>query len=175
MKRTTILALAFLSVAAAAGFAYGGGGAFSGASLPATDWTNTGLRIAYTGGFGYGVTDDGHRIGGFGVGVSTEDGRELGGFGGIINGQQVRIGPLTASVNTWIGVGGLSLPSGTPREFFGYFAEINGEIGLAVLPWFQVSGYVGMQAMGNLIPGDAFTGNAIYTPVSGIRLAWGSF
>jgi hypothetical protein len=174
MRRAIVL-FVLTVIATSTAWAYGGGGAFWGRTLPFGRWTNTDLTFDYSGGYGYGVTDGGHRIGGFGVGVTAEDGTAVGGFGGIMNGQQVRLGALTASLNTWLGVGGLSLPSGAPLEFFGYFAELSGELGLAVLPWLQVSAYLGMQAMGNLIPGDPIVDNSIYSPVSGIRLTWGSF
>lgn len=175
MRRMTIAALVLGVVVACAASAYGGGGGFSGASLPIPRFSNNNDVFLFNGGYGYGVTSGGHRIGGFGVGVTAEDGRSAGGFGGVINGRQARLGSLTASLNTWLGVGGLRLSTGDPRQFFAYYAEVNGELGLAVLPFLQISGYLGMQAMGNLIPGDPVVDNSVYHPVSGIRVTWGWF
>jgi len=130
------------------------------------------------GGFGYGVDHHGQRVGGFGLAFFSADPMVEfeGGVGGFINGQQLSIGPLTAALVAWTGVGCLTTDvPGIAGSWITLFLEADVEVGWAITRWMQVTGYAGMQLLTNLSPGDPFEGLFFYTPVVGARIAWGSF
>lgn len=130
------------------------------------------------GGFGYGVNRRGERIGGFGLAFYSDDPctEFAGGVGGIVNGQQISVGPLAAAAVAWTGVGCVSTDvPGLAGSWIVAFAEVDLEVSWAMLPWFQVTGYAGMQVMGNVTGGHPFSEFLFYTPVVGARIAWGSF
>jgi hypothetical protein len=141
-------------------------------------WYSADVGQNTVGGFGYGVTRSGQRIGGFGLAFfSTDPAVQFeGGVGGSISGQELRLGPVTLAAVMWTGVGGLktNVP-GMAGEWFTLFFEGDVEVGLAVTPWMQLTGYGGVQLLANLAPGRPFEGMLFYTPVVGVRLAWGSF
>ena len=53
-------------------------------------------------------------------------------------------------------------------------AEADLEAGFAVLPWFQLSVYGGMQVIGGFDPATLLQ-TALYSPVVGARFTWGGF
>ncbi|HKJ84983.1 MAG TPA: hypothetical protein VKA06_02850 [Spirochaetia bacterium] len=174
MKR---LALTGLLVVAMAGMAsaYGGGGFFQGSYLPVPEYSNVGRTAEITGGYGYGADRHGTRRGGFGLAIHDAASNDLiGAFGGVISGSQVRTGPLTLSLNLWSGVGYVSPAVVDSPVGFGYFLEADAEAGFALLPWFQLSVYAGMQALGSF-EASSIVSSARYTPVVGSRLSWGGF
>lgn len=174
MKRLLIL-IGMTAIVAGAVFAYGGGGFFQGSYFGIPDWTNIDREAEIVGGFGYGAGRDGERHGGFGLGIHDADSDELiGGFGGVISGSQLRAGPLTLSLNLWTGVGYVNPELTDANTGFGYFIEADADAGFAILPWFQLSVYAGMQAIGSFEP-SAIVSSARYTPVVGSRFTWGSF
>jgi hypothetical protein len=166
-----VLALALLPAAFAA--AGGAGGTGFGAQYfdPGLSSANRGLM--YISGFGYGTSEDpfGHRIGGFGMAVLSDDGQTAGGVGGMLVGQEFRSGPLVAGITIFYGVGGMAFDRSGYAVMFG---EADLELGVALL-FAQVTAYAGYQAWGNLVPGLALRDAVVWTPVLGIRLAWGSF
>jgi hypothetical protein len=163
-----------LMVGSAALFAGGGGGAFEGRFLPSDEWSNRTLDAEVGGGFGYGVDRDGSRFGGFGLVIEDERDEDLyGAFGGLISGQEVKLGPVIGSVNLWTGVGYVS-PELFSGRTFGYLAELNAEIGLALIPWMQVALYGGVQGMGSF-HSPAWFSDFSYSPVVGARVVWGRF
>ncbi len=172
MKRTILTSLVIVIVGAAA-CAYGGGGFFSGEHLSYPGFASTDHGIEYSGGYGIGATCGGYRNGGFGVVLQSSD-DFVGAFGGSIQGRQVRIGPTTFSANLWTGFGYLSPHvSGSPVRF-GYLAEATAEVGLTLIPLFQLSIFGGVQAIGALdLARLAETVNC--APVVGGRATWGSF
>jgi hypothetical protein len=174
MKRTAIL-ITLVAIVAGAAFAYGGGGFFQGSFAPVPEYTNVGVDAEIVGGFGYGASRRGARYGGFGLAVhdSTND-ELLGAFGGVISGNQLRAGPLTLSLNLWSGIGYVNPKVVGSSVGVGYLVEADAEAGFALLPWFQVSVYAGMQAIGSFDP-SALISSARYTPVLGSRLTWGHF
>lgn len=173
MKRIAVLIPALVLLAAPA-FAGGGGGTFMGRLLPYPRLQNHDLSASMSGGFGYGVSRDGSRIGGFGLAIEdAQNGAFYGGFGGLMSGQQVKLGPAIGSVNLWTGVGYLA-PQSTGSGSIGYYGELSAELGVVVIPWMQVSAYGGMQVMGRF-DRYAWFPDAVYAPVAGIRFAWGSF
>ena len=182
--RTVWAAALMVVVCAGAAFAAGGGGLTFGTQywgLP--DYASTYLGVTSIGGFGYGETHDGQRIGGFGIAfvpamIDSPDyeGLVSGGIGGIVTGQAARLGKLELALNLWLGVGGIA--TSTMRDDAGYmvgFAELNLELGLPLTRWMEIVGYIGYQAMGNFVPGPALGAFRYYTPVFGARLVWGSF
>lgn len=174
MKRMIVILVATL-VAAGSAFAYGAGGFFQGSYLPIAQYSNVDGDAEVTGGFGYGADSRGTRYGGFGMAIhDTGSGELIGGFGGVISGSQLRTGPLTLSLSLWSGLGYVSPRVVDSSVGFGYLIEADLEAGFALLPWFQVSVYAGMQAVGSLDP-SALISSARYSPVVGSRLSWGSF
>ena len=183
MNRILVAAAAIAVLAAAGAYAGGGGGAggvthgFQYLELD-SGWYSVDVQETTVGGFGYGVNRHGERIGGFGLAFFSADPAVVfeGGVGGLINGQQFSIGPLTAAAVAWTGIG--CLRAGVPGmtgAWLTLFLEADLEIGWALTPWLQVTGYGGVQVMANLAPGDPFEGMLFYTPTVGVRIAWGSF
>jgi hypothetical protein len=133
----------------------------------------------YTGAYGYGMSR--HEIrGGFGVGISDYAGDTgiAGGYGGVIGGARAKAGPLNFMITSWTGLGGIRFSDASGGETAGYLIateELDLEIGLAVLPWLMPVFYAGYQLMGNLGPGKPFRDFLSYTPVVGIRFAFGRF
>ncbi len=181
MKRIRIGIIAAALLAAlplASAFARGAGGVTGGYQYFDPAVASGDFLERFVGGFGYGVDRDGRRFGGFGLGFysETDPERFAGGVGGIITGQEVRLGNVTLAATLWAGVGGMSSPAfGMEPGYMIGFAELDLEAGVAIFRWFQVSVYGGMQVMGNLTPGRPFTDALYYSPVIGIRTAWGSF
>ncbi|MFW5777249.1 MAG: hypothetical protein ACOCZB_08190 [Spirochaetota bacterium] len=174
MKRT-ILVMGLVIAFAGGAFAYGGGGFFQGSYIAVPDYTNIDRGAEVVGGYGYGTDRDGARHGGFGLAIHDSSNDELlGGFGGVISGSQLRAGPLTVSLNLWSGIGFVNPELVRTRSAFGYFIEADAEAGFAILPWFQLSVYAGMQAIGSFEPASIIS-SARYTPVVGSRFTWGGF
>ncbi len=176
-RRVLCMVLLIVLGASLSVHAGGGGGLTYGAQIYVPQYANRDLVASCFGGFGYGTSWRGQRIGGFGLAILDNSDTEAiaGGFGGVLVGQQVKSGPFTFSLNFWSGLGGASTSFGDPRGFFGLFMEANVEIGLSIVPWMQFVGYAGMQTVSNLIPGLPFLGTLVYTPVFGTRIVWGSF
>ena len=183
MNRVFVAAAAIAALAASGAWAHGGGGAggvthgFQYLELNRGCYS-VDVRENTVGGFGYGVDRHGERFGGFGLAFFSEDPSVVfeGGVGGLINGQQFSIGPLTAAAVAWTGVGCLTTDvPGMAGSWITLFLEADVEVGWALTPWLQVTGYAGMQLMTNLSPGDPFEGMLFYTPTVGVRIAWGSF
>jgi hypothetical protein len=183
MNRILVAAAALAVVAASGAWAGGGGGAGGvthGFQYIYLDNCLSSVNVQENtiGGFGYGVNRHGERIGGFGLAFfSVDPSVEFeGGVGGLINGQQFSIGPLTAAAVAWTGIGCLTTDvAGIAGTWFTLFIEADVEVGWALTPWLQVTGYGGMQVMVNLEPEDPFEGMLFYTPTVGVRIAWGSF
>lgn len=165
---TIVLLLATAGMA----FAGGAGGVQFGTQYFDSRWANTNMEIAYIGGFGYGVTPWGERIGGFGTALISLGQDTAGGVGGLLLGQELRSGPLTVAAVLLGGAGGGAVRG---RGYMLLFGEADLELGLALLPWMQVVAYAGYQVWANVVPGTPFKSAALSTPVFGIRIAWGSF
>ena len=177
-KKLPWLVCSLLVIGSIHGFAGGGGGMTYGMHFQVPTLANYNLRAMYFGGYGYGTGSGGSRIGGFGCAIlSNSDTLEFnGGFGGIITGKEFsRSGPVRLAVNLWLGLGGAGTNFGDPEGFFGLFMEGNFEIGFNILPWMQLTPYLGYQLIANLIPGLPVVGTLTYTPVFGLRLVWGNF
>jgi len=172
MKKPWIVACAVLLAllpAAVAG-AGGAGGVGFGAQQYSRSLSSEDLGMAYIQGFGYGVDEDGNRVGGFGMALLSGYGQVAGGVGGMVVGHEWNIGPLMAALSLWGGVGGAAAGGGGYMLLFG---EGELELGIRVLPWMQIVGYAGYQVWGNLIPGVPFQSARLNTPVFGVRVAFG--
>ncbi|MBN1648459.1 MAG: hypothetical protein JW874_10525 [Spirochaetales bacterium] len=179
--------LFFLTCALASVFARGAGGMMFGyqtLTYPFLDENydipGNNLDLSYFGGFGYGVSRDGVITGGFGFALMDMSGESgiAGGFGGVINGIQLIGWPVQLNLLTFIGFGGIYTGSNSENPNAGFFAllgEVDLELGIPLTPWFMPSIYIGYQVAGNVIPGEIFTSFLSYTPVIGVRIAWGSF
>jgi len=184
-RRGALLGCLLGGLIAAAGFADGGGGFFHG--LQTTEYPflkgypirSSSPGLMYTGGYGYGVS--GHEItGGFGVGLKDCESATgiAGGYGGVIYGMRGLLGPVNVMVVSWTGIGGIKFTDPAGGGTAGYVIgteEVDLEIGVPVLPWFMPVFYAGYQVMGNLGPGRPFEDFLSYTPVIGIRFAFGKF
>jgi hypothetical protein len=184
-KLGTMLAL-FAVLAGAVVFADGAGGIYYGLQTSEYPFLkdypvrNNSLGLACYGGFGYGV--HGNTItGGFGFAVGDTDGDTgiSGGFGGVINGVRFVDWPVTISLISWTAIGGISAGNRESEEedhgFFAFMEEITLEVGIPINRWFMPSLYAGYQVAGNLAPGTPFEDFLVYTPVVGVRVAWGKF
>jgi len=172
MKRRTLFAIVLLAVVPAALAVAGGAGGvgFSG-QLFDPSLSSADLGMSATTGFGYGVDDDGSRVGGFGTSFLSESGSVAGGVGGMLVGRELRAGPFTLAFTLWGGLGGGAWAS---RGYFLGYGSAQAELGVWILPWMQVIAYVGYEALGNLVPGPPFSEAFLRTPVLGLRVAWGS-
>ncbi len=165
-----VLALV-LAASAVAAFAGGAGGVGFAGQYYHDSLSNEDLGLNSTTGFGYGSGHDGSRIGGFGTSFSSDSGRLTGGVGGLIAGHEWRTGPLTLALSLWGGIGGASWAS---RGYVVGYGAAQAELGVWVLPWMEIVGYVGYETLGNLSPGAPFQEAVLRTPMLGIRFAWGS-
>ncbi|KGE70703.1 hypothetical protein [Spirochaeta lutea] len=174
---------AMMLLAASPLIAKGGGGTIWGTNMTWIGEENLGvsnLGMTFTGGFGYGVARGGAKIGGFGLAVhnsedgSTSDPFIAGGFGGMLLGTYGSTGRVSVATNLWLGVGGYTYDY--TGGHFGGFGQADIEVGLAVLRWFQISGYAGYASFFPITgsPGRLIE-QAKYTPVLGLRFTWGSF
>lgn len=171
-----VAALAVLPLSMAC--AGGAGGLTWGQQYFDSQLSNYDFQGTWSGAYGYGVTRRGQRIGGFAMAVRSSALNEAfeGGFAGLITGQEMHAGPFLMAINLWTGLGGLTadpaLPAGRSLALFG---ELNLELGLGFISWMEVTGYAGMQAITRVSGGRPLFSNVMYTPVLGVRVAWGSF
>jgi hypothetical protein len=176
--KTLVLAAAFSILPLSLACAGGAGGLTWGQQYFDSQLSNLDSQGTLSGGYGYGVTRTGQRIGGFGLAVrsSASNGALDGGFGGLILGQEAHAGPFLLAVNLWTGVGGLSADPAIPAgRSLALFEELDFELGLGFISWMEVTGYAGMQAIVRVGAGRPLFSDVMYTPVLGVRVAWGSF
>jgi hypothetical protein len=128
------------------------------------------MGMSYITGYGYGVLDDGSRVGGFGSSLISAAGDAAGGIGGMLIGHEWRTGPVVAAITLWGGLGGASWAG---RGYMLGSVAVQAELGLRVLPWMQIVGYAGYQAIGSVLPGVPFSRALLRTPVIGFRIGWG--
>jgi len=175
--KVILLAAALIVLPLSLACAGGAGGLTWGQQYFDSRLSNVDSQGTFSGAYGYGVTRHGQRIGGFALAVRSlaPNGALNGGFAGLITGQEMHAGPFLLAVNLWTGVGGLTpdpdLPAAGSLALFG---ELDLELGLGFISWMEVTGYAGMQAVTRAARGGGFTGS-MYTPVLGVRVAWGSF
>ena len=176
--RRIVGVVAILSVLPLAGaFARGAGGFTWGEQYFEQDLSNVNLGTSCNGVYGYSVTWGGQRIGGFAMAMHSDTVVPAfnAGFVGGIAGQEVRVGPFMAAVTAWTGFGGMTMnPLVQGPAAFALFGELNVEAGFGFLPGVMVSCYAGLQAVAQVFPEQAIIQNAFYTPVMGMRIAWGS-
>jgi hypothetical protein len=186
MRMNRLLAAAAVIAALAAQGAWAGGGDGAGGVTHGFQywdldcgWYSADVQEITIGGFGYGVSRRGERIGGFGLAFFSADPAVVfeGGVGGLINGRQFSIGPLTAAAVAWTGIGCLKTDVvGMAGSWITLFLEADAEVGWALTPWMQLTCYGGVQLLANFEPHHPFDENMLfYTPVVGARIAWGSF
>ncbi|GAB6089518.1 hypothetical protein [Spirochaeta dissipatitropha] len=183
MKKLTACIIIGLCIPAFT-FGLGGGGIFWGESHVIPNYLfdgelqNTSAEFTYRGGYGYGVNRYGQRNGGFGMIISSVDTSAAsihGVFGGGMTGGQLRLGLLTLSANMYAGIGHLGGPLLGNRSGFAVLGEVNAEAGVRITSWMQVSVYGGMQGMSRFGAPSRVANTAVYSPVIGTRLTWGSF
>jgi len=185
-QKLAIVLLVLIAASAVSASADGCGGMFYGlqtAEYPfLKDYPvrNNSLGLIYYGGYGYGVS--GRSItGGFGFALSDTEGDTgiAGGFGGVINGVRLSQWPVTISLISWTAVGGISTGNQESADgeegYFAFMEEITLELGIPINRWFMPTLYAGYQVAGNLIPGKPFEDFLVYSPVVGVRVAWGKF
>lgn len=154
---------------------------FGGAAMP--------YDLEYVGGYGYGVTDEGLVIGGFGLGFfdtdtvsydySADRDHLAGGVGGIILGTRV-LGSRFAhlDLDCRLGLGGVGYWGASAPDGEGYaicYAEPYAELGVGLSPWMHLSVTLGYTLMGNLIPGKLFTDFLNHSPTLGFTTSFGGF
>ncbi len=174
LKGRKLLLAALLSIIPASLAAAGGAGGVGFGSQYFDPGASSGDHsLLYISGFGYGRSEApfGQRIGGFGMALLSTDGRTAGGVGGMLLGQEFRGGPLVAGLTLYYGAGGVAFNNGGYMVLFG---EADFELGITLL-WTQMTVYAGFQAWGNLVPGAPLSAAVVYTPVLGVRMAWGAF
>jgi hypothetical protein len=178
MKAMRIAALAaVLVLLPLAAFARGAGGLTWGQEIADPQLANFETQSTVTGVYGYGVSWNGRRTGGFALAIHSDSASPAveGGFVGGIAGQEFRRAPFIGAVNLWAGVGGLSVGRGVPANgSFAMFGEITAELGVAFMPGVLLTGYAGLQAMSAMSSSETFFTRVMYSPVIGMRLAWGS-
>jgi hypothetical protein len=171
------LATALVVLPLAAAFAKGGGGFTWGEQYFDSQLANYDLQATSSGVYGYGVTHGGQRIGGFAMALrSAETSDFTGGFVGTITGQEAHMGPVLVAVDLLTGFGGIA-PSATLQTggTFALMAELDLELGLGFFRGVCLTGYAGMQAFTAFSLDEQPFTNVRYTPVFGVRVAWGSF
>jgi hypothetical protein len=161
-----LLALLPVSLALAGGW----GGVSAGGQYFERGFAGPTMGVSTIEGYGYGVNEEGDRVGGFGLGMLSSPSWGTGGVGGLLLGHEWWLGPLVIGFTLEGGVGGTSFGRAGYMLIFGQ-ADI--DIGIAVLPWMQVVAYAGYQTAGNVFPGAPFANVNLAAPVLGVRIAWG--
>ena len=209
MKRTAPVVILLFLVASLSAIAEGGGGIeyignVGSNAIPALAEAIAGEQwldvrsgsIAGFGGFGYGVTWENFKIGGFGFGflsgqvskpVPVLDAELVGlagGFGGVILGSQYSAGPIVLALNTRLGVGGLAIDqtsyppkAGTYYGTFGtvgLYGHIDVEAGVVIGRNMLLSAYAGTSGILAFTFWDPPV-LPLLVPVFGARITWGSF
>ncbi len=171
--KVLLAAIVLCAVPVSLAVAGGAGGSGFGVQYYDPGMSSADRSLVYLSGFGYARSERpfGARLGGFGMAILSGDGRTAGGVGGMLIGQEFRSGPLVAALTLFTGVGGMAFDR---HGYMVLFGEADVELGFALL-WMQVTAYAGLQAWGNLVPGFPLSSAVVYTPVLGIRLAWGAF
>ena len=137
-----IAVLAMVVAAVAVAQSGGGGGMFLGyqtSSYPFLEQypvANNSMDLIYYGGYGYGVSSKGAVAGGFGFAIMDVAGgsKIAGGFGGIISGIRLISKPISISLISWTGFGGISTGIYRADNYGGFFAfleEVTLEIGVS--------------------------------------------
>lgn len=195
-RKPRLLAVLALLVLAGAATAEGAGGMFFQVVKP--DWNPSFLpearmpyNVDYFGGYGYGVTEDGAIIGGFGFGffdsypmdaLATWDSQHhmAGGVGGVIVGARL-VGTrfMHLDLASRLGLGGLWYynPTSLWRNN-GYaivYAEPYAELGVGFTSWMHLSVTLGYAVMGNIVPGLAFEDFVNTSPTLGFTITFGNF
>ena len=136
---------------------------------------NFDTQSSFTAVYGYSVTRYGMRSGGFALGMHSPDDpcSMEGGFIGAISGQELRAGPFTVAVDLWTGIGGVRRWDGMHDGNLALFGQAELELGFRVFPGMLVAGYAGMQAIADILTWHPLSAAVYYTPVAGLRLAWG--
>jgi hypothetical protein len=169
-----VVALAALPLS----MAFGSGGVSWGEQYLIPEYpelANYDTQARFTALYGYSVTRGGMRNGGFVMGVHSpnEECSLDGGFIGAISGQELKAGPFVISLNLWTGIGGVRRTFSAGDGTFALFGQADLELGLTLFPGMQVVGYGGMQAVADVLAWQPVSTAVYYTPVAGIRLAWG--
>ena len=187
MKKIIMVFILIVMITSAWAKGGGAGGTFFGyqmSSYPFLEESvvilNNSFGLTYYGGYGYGVRSDGAISGGFGMAIMdpVNESGITGGFGGVINGVQLITMPVHLNLMSYTGFGGIYTGNNSVNRdtcFFVILEEIDLELGVPLFRWFMPVVYIGYQVAGNILPGDLFSSFLSYTPVMGVRLAWGSF
>jgi hypothetical protein len=175
-QRLLMTMLALIAIPGIAAFAAGGAGGIGfGVQHFDPEYSSANLFLQYATGYGYGVSREGERIGGFGTGFYSDNGQAAGGVGGIIVGHEWKGGPFTAALTFWGGIGVATRKVSTTPPAVVLFGEADAELGIRLVRWMQLTAYVGMQGWGRPFHQIFFDGAGLYTPVYGFRIGWGSF
>ncbi len=124
--------------------------------------------------YGYTTTGFGMRNGGFVLGLHGPENEcdWKGGFIGGISGQELRVGPFLLAVDLWTGIGGVASAAGADGNL-ALFGQLDVELGVRILRGVHLVGYAGMQAIADVLAWDPVSAAVYYTPVAGLRLAFG--
>lgn len=175
-QRLLMTVIALCAIPGLAAFAAGGaGGVGFGVQYFDREMSSANLLLQYATGYGYGVSREGERIGGFGTGFYSDDGKAAGGVGGIIIGHEWKGGPFTAALTFWGGIGAASRNVGIAAPSVILFGEADAELGIRLVRWMQLTMYVGMQGWGRPFHQVFYDTAGLYTPVYGFRIGWGAF
>jgi len=175
-KVSGIVALLVLLPLAGA-FARGAGGFSWGEQYFDPSLSNVNLGATFNGAYGYTVTWGGQRYGGFALAAHSDAivPAFYGGFVGGIAGQEMHTGPFMAAITAWTGFGAITVnPVTQGPGAFALFGELTLEAGLSFRPGITFTGYAGMQVIAQVFPEQQIAQNALYSPVVGMRIAWGS-
>lgn len=175
-RRIAVIVVVLAALPLAAAFA--AGGVSRGAQYILPDYpelSNYATDTEFTAVYGYAITGFGMRNGGFVLGLHSPSGLcgWEGGFVGAISGQELRVGPFLLAANLWTGIGGLCPAGDFSHGDFALFGQLDVELGLRVFRGVHVVGYAGMQAIADVLAWDPVSTAVAYTPVAGLRLAFG--
>ena len=185
MQRRTrfYIAIATMITVAALASAEGAGGLLFGVAKPG--WNPNFMPepqmpadLEYFGGYGYGISERGNIVGGFGMAIMDYAvDRMAGGAGGMIVGWRlVRDSFIHVDLVARLGLGGMAAYSGKGWKGFAiYYVEPLGEIGIGLTPWMHLSATLGYQLIGNFVPGKPSSDIFMRSPTLGFTLTWGVF
>lgn len=154
------------------------GGLFYGFQLPELGLANSPLFCHNSGFFTYTLSPGFQRMGWFFYGMisSIEPAENVYGSiaGGILLGQEIKLGPFFAAANILAGLGMSASDLGNYPGHLELMGEVQAELGFYLSDWMQIGLYLSLQGFGNLLPSIPFRKYAFYSPVAGLKLIWHS-
>ena len=183
MNRSLVLCALILALIDLPLTAEGAGGVET-RQILGSDFSSAAPPLTTIGGYGYGVTEDGTMIGGWGMAVlsksvltSPKGTGYAAGYGGVLQGWQHRWGFIVGNATTRVGFGGVDEAAGPGDDGsaagFSMLEMAEAHLGILIFPWFDIGVTGGVVGTLTFTAADPF--RIGYAPMVGIRIGWGAY